>query len=374
MKSLTERKAEYQKVAKEIARMKQAGEFLAALDSAEEVHSGIGGTAVRLVIAGVPIFAKRLVVTDIDMASMGSTKNLFNLPTFYQYGVNSTGFGAWRELAASQMATDWVLNDECPHFPLMYGSVLLPKAKKAPMTPPEQVQLDNLIRYWEDSPEIRNRLESLHNASHEVVIFLESIPITMDALLHPDPLKAEAIRPNMVMVEQDIDRITAFIASKGMMHFDGDGGNILTDGERLYLADFGLATSLEFELDDVEREFLDRNQGLDRALSLSSLTWHKQDQLPLMPEVQATSERYKGVAAIMDLFISDLRTKDTKQAIFPSEAILASLREVDTIKEQGVVGTSFVANLGAASQDGPISNQNLCKFDSRQDQELSGGI
>jgi hypothetical protein len=64
--------------------------------------SGIGGSNVRLDVEGIPVFAKCVPVTDLEMAAenRGSTANLFDLPTMYHYGVGSTGTNVWRELAA----------------------------------------------------------------------------------------------------------------------------------------------------------------------------------------------------------------------------------------------------------------------------------
>ncbi len=103
-------------------------ELIAALDTAMIVSTGIGGSAVRLEIAGVPVFAKRVPLTDLERRDehLGSTANLFGLPAFYHYGLGSTGCGVWRELAAAQAATDWVLSGRCESFPLLYHWRRLP--------------------------------------------------------------------------------------------------------------------------------------------------------------------------------------------------------------------------------------------------------
>ena len=80
----------------------------------------------KLDISGVSVFAKKIALTDLEMQNMYSTKNLFDLPIYYQYGVGSLGFGVWRELAAHQITTQWVLNGESPNFPLMYGFKIMP--------------------------------------------------------------------------------------------------------------------------------------------------------------------------------------------------------------------------------------------------------
>jgi hypothetical protein len=82
-----------------------------AVAAADPIGSGIGGRSAELDIDGTRVFVKRIPLTDIEMRSENarSTANIFGLPMFYQYGVGSAGFGAWRELAAHTMTTNWVL-------------------------------------------------------------------------------------------------------------------------------------------------------------------------------------------------------------------------------------------------------------------------
>ena len=47
-----------------------------------------------------------------------------------------------------------------------------------------------------------------------------------------------------------------FLRQHGIVHFDAHFGNVLTDGDEYYLADFGLALDGTFELTATERRFL----------------------------------------------------------------------------------------------------------------------
>jgi hypothetical protein len=95
------------------------------VEAAPLIGSGIGGTSVSLEIEGWPVFAKRVPLTDLERRpdNVMSTANVFQLPTCYQYGVGSAGFGAWRELAAYVMTTNWVLGGRYAGFPLRYAPV-----------------------------------------------------------------------------------------------------------------------------------------------------------------------------------------------------------------------------------------------------------
>jgi hypothetical protein len=68
--------------------------------------AGIGGASGRVDVDGVPVFVKRIPLTQRELDHPLSTANLFNLPLHCQYGVGGhPGFTAWRELAANQLLT-----------------------------------------------------------------------------------------------------------------------------------------------------------------------------------------------------------------------------------------------------------------------------
>lgn len=50
--------------------------------------------------------------------------------------------------------------------------------------------------------------------------------------------------------------IVTFLRSRELLHMDGHFGNMRADGDRIYLSDFGLATSPRFDLSDAERDFV----------------------------------------------------------------------------------------------------------------------
>ncbi len=357
MKTLEQRRADYEKVSKKI---KELGDEVVAemLKNATQIHSGIGGTAVKLEIEGVPIFAKQIALTDLEMANPESTKNLFNLPTYYQYGVGSAGFGAWRELAAHKITTDWVLNNECPNFPVMYGSKILPKEKAPPMNHKEEELFDGQIKYWGNSAEIRNRNAEIRNSTNSLVVLMESIPQTLASYIHPQASNGNTKSPDMEMVQRDLKSTCAFMESKSMIHFDAHGGNILTDGERLYFADFGLATSLDFDLSKAEKEFFEKNRGYDRSLATACLCWHpcaeSGEPLPILPEVAKVSNRYQSVSQRYSLFTGSLRDDLTKTTAYPMEEMQKLHQEVDS-PEKEKAKKSFVERV---SQEKPNEKDN----------------
>jgi len=357
MKTLAERQADYTKVSKKIEELGSDG-LADLLREATQVHSGIGGTAVKLEIEGVPVFAKQIALSDLEMANQGSTANLFNLPTYYQYGVGSAGFGAWRELESHKMTTDWVLKDECPNFPLMYGHAVIPREKPEPMN---GEMLEEMTRYWGGSEAVKERLKAIDGASNSCVVFLEAVGRPnglnprLDYYIHPQASEGDATKPNMVMVEKELKATCAFMESKGMIHFDAHHGNILTDGDRLYFADFGLATSLDFDLSAEEREFFEKNRGYDRSLATSGLSCHPRaqatkEELPILPEVREVSDRYQAASDRYRAFTRSLREDSTKTTPYPASEMQILHQQIDS-EEKEAGEKSFVEKLGLQKSD-----------------------
>ena len=207
---------------------------------------GVGGGSELLDIDGVPVFTKRIPLTDREVANPGSTANLFNLPMFCQYGIGGPGFNAWRELAANVIVTDAVLAGETQSFPLLYHWRVLPG--RSPVAN-EHADIDAAVATQGGSPAVRVRLEALAAATCILVLFCEYIPRPItDWLQHSPADKAVAL-------EQQLTEIVTFLRDRELLHMDGHFGNIRTDMERVYLSDFGLTISPQFDLTAAERHF-----------------------------------------------------------------------------------------------------------------------
>lgn len=238
------------------------------LDAAPAVGSGVGGSSAVLDVAGAPVFVKRIPLTDLerDPDNVMSTANLFGVPTPCHYGVvqwAGPGFGAWRELAANTMTTNWVLTGRSEAFPLTYHWRVLPGA--APPTG-EHADIERVVAYWGGSVAVRRRLQALAQASASVVLFLEHLPHNLqDWLATQLGAGREAGTAACTMVERCLRADIAFMNANGLLHFDAHFGNVLTDGHRLYLADLGLAVSPRFDLSADERDFVAQNRSYDVA-------------------------------------------------------------------------------------------------------------
>jgi hypothetical protein len=339
--SLAARLARYSAVSTSLALFsdKRLGKLV---DEAHPMGSGIGGTSVLLEIDGTPVFVKRVALTDLERrpGNVMSTANMFELPTFCQYGVGGPGFGVWRELAANTMTTNWVLAKQSENFPLMYHWRVLPGA---PPTPEEHADPERTVAYWDGSPAVQARLKAVSRSSASVVLFLEYIPQNLDDWLTAQATSdAEAIESAYVMVERDLRTAVGFMNSNGLLHFDAHFRNVLTDGQRLYVADLGLATSSRFELSEAELAFFDDHISHDGCYAVTQLLnslvstltsvadWKERFELirrygdgepgTLPPSAAAVVRRYAPIAVVMNEFYWKLH-HDSRTTRYPVEEV-----------------------------------------------------
>ncbi|MFG3258259.1 protein kinase family protein [Streptomyces sp. NPDC048172] len=249
-------------------------ELGALVDAAVPVGSGIGGTSALMEVAGTPVFVKRVPLTDLERRPehVRSTANLFGLPLFCQYGVGALGtpgFGAWRELAVHARTTEWVLAGEHEGFPLMYHWRVLP----GPTPLPEELaDVERAVAYWGGGPQVRGRIEGLQRSSASIALFLEHIPQNLhDWLAAQVAAGGRTAARACAMVERELAAGISFMNGRGLLHFDAHFENILTDGRRLYFADYGLALSSRFALSPSERDFFDRHRSYDRCYTATYL-------------------------------------------------------------------------------------------------------
>lgn len=242
--------------------------------SASAGKAGIGAGSVLMEFAGHPVFVKLLPLSELELRqeNQQSTANLFDLPGYFQYGIGSVGFGAWRELAAQQMASDWVLSTACSNFPLLYHWRVLPGLGGVPRS-------DEADRYFAEGSldipgveQVSRRFASLDDAPAHLALFIERFPSNLRDWLHGELSHGgQRATRGVELVERELERVLSFMSAQGFIHFDAHFENMLTDGQGLYLSDFGLASCSRFELDAEERQFLAEHADYDRCRSSLAL-------------------------------------------------------------------------------------------------------
>jgi len=291
---------------------------------------------------GARVFVKRIALTDLERTvwNEGATANLFDLPMFYHYGVGSAGFGAWRELQAYLKASAWVRSGEQPYFPLVYHWRVLPRTPLL-FSDQQRAWLDRAPSYWDHSEAVRARLEAIAAASASVVLFLEHVPQSLHAW-RKDRLTGQdvdaGLEATILRLLDQWQGAAAFMNDHGMLHFDLNADNVLTDGEQVYVADFGLAICEDFDLAPAERAFVESHRLYDAcyvAWAFADWLAPRSDPPVLTPGLSARIGRYDPVAKIFLKFIRTL-SEESKTAPYPAtelEAAFRRLRHADLAAE-----------------------------------------
>ncbi|MCQ6560495.1 protein kinase [Paenibacillus mendelii] len=229
---------------------------------------GIGGSTALLQLEETSIFVKIIPITKLERRAenLMSTRNVFELPPFFHYGIGSSGGGVWREVAAHTMTTNWVIAKQCESFPLMYHWRLLPGLKRS-----SPIDVSRMVEFW-GSEAVRGRLEAIEQSMDSVVLFCEYVPYNLhDWLIEQVNIGEDTATSAFAMVDSNLRSAVSFMNANELLHFDVHFRNILTDGYRVYISDFGLATSSRFELSDSELEFLELNKAHDGCFVVTEL-------------------------------------------------------------------------------------------------------
>ncbi|WP_228533356.1 hypothetical protein [Nocardia sp. BSTN01] len=167
------RSVRHQKISASLAYRSDV-ELAELVSTGRVVSVGVGGGAALVDVDSVPVFTKRIPLTDREVANSGSTANLFDLPMFCQYGIGGPSFNAWRELAANIIVTDAVLAGETQSFPILYHWRVLPGRSPVAV---DHADIDAVVAAQGGSPAVRACLEALAAAQCSLVLFCSTSPI-----------------------------------------------------------------------------------------------------------------------------------------------------------------------------------------------------
>jgi hypothetical protein len=310
------------------------------------VGTGIGGRALHVEVNGRRVFVKLVPLTDTELLPehARSTANVFGLPSSCHYGIGTgPGFGAWRELAAHTMTTDWVLTGGFPGFPLTHHWRILPDEPQP--LPEELADVDRVVAGWGGDPQVRERIEAMRTATACLALFLEYIPHTLHDWLDAR-IRTEDADAACALVQRGLTEAVDFLRERQLVHFDAHFKNILTDGRQLYFADYGLALSSRFRLTPQESAFFDLHRDYDRAYATAyfvnwlatALHGYGRDDREAFARACAGGARHEGMpraaariitrhaplAAVLNGFLGRLG-RDSKLTPYPYEEIRRAL-------------------------------------------------
>lgn len=260
--SIELRRKRYFQLCSQIAQFDNA-QLRSLFDNSESNESSTGwGINHTLVLGQSKVFVKRVPVTKIEYDNLFSTRNLYDLPTYFNYGFGFTGFGVFRELVTHIKTTQWVLEGAIATFPLMYHYRIIPFSWRR--TDEEIERLKNYMESWGNSKNAGNYVLDKAIANYELVLFLEHIPHVLKTWLQANP-------NNLQQSLDDLRTTIDFLRNKGIIHFDAHFHNVLTDGEQTYLTDFGLALDKSFALTVDEASFFEQHIFYDYGEVLRNL-------------------------------------------------------------------------------------------------------
>jgi hypothetical protein len=220
------------------------------------------GQNYTIILGQSKVFVKRIPVTNIEYENLFSTKNLYNLPTYFNYGVGSIGLNVFRELVTHIKTTNWVLEGAIASFPLMYHYRIIPFSGVR-----KDVDIENhknFVEYWGNNASIENYALDKAKANYELILFLEYIPDVLAIWLQENPNQLQKCL-------DELHKTITFLRTKEIIHFDAHFYNILTDGQQTYLTDFGLVLDKSFALTKDEESFFQQNQFYDYGEILRNL-------------------------------------------------------------------------------------------------------
>ncbi|MCB0080670.1 MAG: hypothetical protein KDE47_07060, partial [Caldilineaceae bacterium] len=303
-----------------------------------------------------------------EYANMFASKNHYELPTYYNYGIWSAGFGAFRELIAHIKTTNWVLSGAIENFPLLYHYRLRPFSGERPAV--DMAEHQKYVAYWNSNPNISQYILERAAAEYEAVLFLEHFVSVLEKWLvtHIDQL------PKMVA---DMRDVITFLRQQGVIHFDIHTDNIMTDGIKPFLTDFGLVLDRQYDLSEAERAFFPQHTHYDYGEFLYSVAGHLANLCRSLPAAQKsvilhkydiregmpyrevfnilldniealyadnvapidrnyvdTIINYRPVIGLMHDFATEMRSTNTKATVFNNRELQRLLRDTDFLNDK----------------------------------------
>jgi hypothetical protein len=117
-------------------------------------------------------------------------------------------------------------------------------------------------------PAVAARHAAIEQSSHCVAVFLEPFRCNLLQWLRDRPAGTPGSDDDVLRLEPQLLGLAEFVNRRGLRHMDAHFENLVTDGEEIYLTDFGLAISDTFELSASEHAFFERHRS-PRAPSTS---------------------------------------------------------------------------------------------------------
>jgi hypothetical protein len=210
------------------------------------------GLSSRVEVDGCPLFIKAVPVTARELDFGLPTTNLYGIPPSFNYPYGSPGLSVGRELAFARLSTEWVDTGECSLFPLLIRHRIVERPQ------PTRSVSGDYSAYRDDVESMSEYLHDRAAATSALVLIYEDLAERATDRILTSP-------SDVGWIVDDVEEAIAFLQARDIVHFDVDLFNVVTDGERAYIADHGLVMDPTFDLNTEERQFLARNRHFDQG-------------------------------------------------------------------------------------------------------------
>lgn len=255
------------------------------------------------------VFVKRVPLTALEAGNLYSTRNLYGMPCHYNYGVGSAGFGVFRELSASAKVSNLVVAGEEQGFLLLHHHRVM--SRRPGVLAEGDVRTRDYLKRWNNSKTIARYIRARVEAPFELVLCMEHVDHTVRSWLgkHLDRI-GDVLSQSLALV--------GAMTKRGLLHFDAHLNNHLTDGDRVYLCDFGLALDRDFELSGRERRFGEQHglydygevlTGVGAAAMDHFLRLGEQRRARVLEALEVDPRDYYAFSAALLEHAADLRTR-----------------------------------------------------------------
>ena len=177
---------------------------------------------------------------------------MVGIPPAFNYPFGSPGLSVGRELAFARRSTEWVVSGECPLFPLLIRDRIIQRPQ------PTRSVAGDYSAYRGDVASMSEYLHDRGAATSALVLVYEGLLDNATECITTCP-------SDVGWIVDDVEHAIAFLQARGIVHFDIDLFNVVADGGQAYIADHGLVMDPTFDLNSVERQFLDRNRRFDEG-------------------------------------------------------------------------------------------------------------
>jgi serine/threonine protein kinase len=300
-----ERKLEYYKIKEELTSI-NTDKLINLINNSNYKTKGWGENTI-IEINQTKIFVKSIIITDLEYKNKYNTSNLYNLPLYYNYGIGSAGINCWRELMTHIKTTNYVLNEQCLNFPLLYHYRIIEEENK------NLIEYD--LEYWNSNKNIKEYIDSKNKSKYRLLLFIEYFPNN----LHNWLLENEN---NINIFYKQSIKIIDFLNSNNIIHFDTHADNFIVDSNNtIYLTDFGLVLDKEFNLITDELKFYEINKYYDYGNVCTIIYWYLYDKLEFYinnsnVQIDKTSDNIEVILEKYDFIFDIYKIKKSQNLIF----------------------------------------------------------